>query len=244
MEAPVFQLEKTSFLIAGTNANGENQRLFVDGIEILPDESQQIRNHSPDGFSWGYGGSGPAQTALALCLHLFKNRHVAEVLYQDFKAVFVSRWKPAGLPFEYTIDVADFLIEHRDRLKLALEREEWEREDAEWMELEEDEPETSATKNRTVPVPAHDWHIGDLVYINHSDYLCNALVYHIYNRGDGTEGISLITETGNDTGGWEPAMWKFIEFRHHTGLLYEFTNVARLRRDFERGYFTPYFEIL
>ncbi len=26
----------------------------------------EIRNHSPSGFEWGYGGSGPAQLALAL----------------------------------------------------------------------------------------------------------------------------------------------------------------------------------
>jgi hypothetical protein len=28
----------------------------------------EIINHSPDGFEWGYGGSGPAQLALALCV--------------------------------------------------------------------------------------------------------------------------------------------------------------------------------
>ena len=28
-------------------------------------------NHSPDGLSWGYGGSGPAQTALAILAHYF-----------------------------------------------------------------------------------------------------------------------------------------------------------------------------
>lgn len=28
-----------------------------------------VRDHSPDGFQWGYGGSGPAQLALALCIH-------------------------------------------------------------------------------------------------------------------------------------------------------------------------------
>jgi hypothetical protein len=28
-----------------------------------------LRNHSPDGFQWGYAGSGPAQLALALCVH-------------------------------------------------------------------------------------------------------------------------------------------------------------------------------
>src|SRR5262249_40617485 len=26
----------------------------------------EIRNHSPTGFEWGYGGSGPAQLALAI----------------------------------------------------------------------------------------------------------------------------------------------------------------------------------
>ena len=30
-----------------------------------------LRNHSPSGFEWGFGGSGPAQLALAiLCDHL------------------------------------------------------------------------------------------------------------------------------------------------------------------------------
>jgi hypothetical protein len=27
-----------------------------------------VTNHSPDGFEWGYGGSGPAQLALAMCI--------------------------------------------------------------------------------------------------------------------------------------------------------------------------------
>jgi len=33
-------------------------------------------NHSPDGFEWGYGGSGPAQLALAI--------------YQDFKLALIA----------------------------------------------------------------------------------------------------------------------------------------------------------
>lgn len=57
---------------------------IVDGIELTPGYSQTVRNHSPDGFSWGYGGSGPAQLALALML-VFLPRHYAEKLYQDFK---------------------------------------------------------------------------------------------------------------------------------------------------------------
>jgi len=33
-----------------------------------PKPSQMLYNHSPDGFEWGYAGSGPAQLALAILL--------------------------------------------------------------------------------------------------------------------------------------------------------------------------------
>lgn len=36
-----------------------------------------LRFHSPDGFEWGYGGSGPAQLALALRLLLHRLPHLA-----------------------------------------------------------------------------------------------------------------------------------------------------------------------
>lgn len=56
-----------------------------DITELTPTESQGIINHSPDGFNWGYGGSGPAQLALALLLHATGNRKLATRYYQDFK---------------------------------------------------------------------------------------------------------------------------------------------------------------
>lgn len=34
--------------------------VYVDGKRLDPEPSQKVRNHSPDGFYWGYGGSGPA----------------------------------------------------------------------------------------------------------------------------------------------------------------------------------------
>lgn len=52
--------------------------------EIHPSESQEVINHSPDGFAWGYGGSGPAQLALAILL-LFMSTGEAFRLYQKFK---------------------------------------------------------------------------------------------------------------------------------------------------------------
>lgn len=139
MEAPEFQLAKTTFLIEGIARPDGPNRLLVDGVELFPAESQKIRNHSPDGWNWGYGGSGPAQTALGLCLHLFGNRFVAEALYQRFKETFVSQWRPTGESFQVRMDVADFLIDHRERLREALQREEWAKEDALWMQQADEE---------------------------------------------------------------------------------------------------------
>lgn len=66
-----------------------SQLIRVDGESITPEESQQVYNHSPDGFSWGYEGSGCAQTALAILLYLF-GYDVAAMFYQDFKRTFIA----------------------------------------------------------------------------------------------------------------------------------------------------------
>ena len=55
----------------------------VDGepLELRLD----LRNHSPDGFDWGYGGSAPAQLALAILAHHLADAEEALNLYQRFK---------------------------------------------------------------------------------------------------------------------------------------------------------------
>lgn len=55
-------------------------------------ESQKIHNHS-SGFEIGYGGSGPAQTALAILLDHLGNPQEAQRWHQDFKWEFVSGWE-------------------------------------------------------------------------------------------------------------------------------------------------------
>jgi Family of unknown function (DUF6166) len=56
-----------------------------------------LRNHSPTGFAWGYGGSGPAQLALALLADALGDDERALQLYQAFKfrvtANFGVRWQ-------------------------------------------------------------------------------------------------------------------------------------------------------
>lgn len=55
-----------------------------------PARSLKLRNHSPDGFEWGYGGSGPAQLALAMLLAVTNDEEKSVSLYQDFKRDFIS----------------------------------------------------------------------------------------------------------------------------------------------------------
>jgi len=51
--------------------------------------------HSPTGFAWGYGGSGPADLALNILLAVTKDRDTAWQYHQDFKWDFI-----APMPFE------------------------------------------------------------------------------------------------------------------------------------------------
>jgi hypothetical protein len=63
-----------------------------DGNVFGHAESLKVVNHSPDGFEWGYGGSGPAQLALALLLDVTGNAAVADRLHQAFKWEWVAKW--------------------------------------------------------------------------------------------------------------------------------------------------------
>ena len=59
---------------------------------LSPAASQKLINHSPDGFNWGYSGSGPAQLALGLLLDATHDPATAMRYYQDFKFDIVSGW--------------------------------------------------------------------------------------------------------------------------------------------------------
>lgn len=60
------------------------REVWIDNEPLDPAYSQSVRNHSPDGFCWGYGGSGPAQLALAILLK-YHSKEVALDRYQHFK---------------------------------------------------------------------------------------------------------------------------------------------------------------
>jgi hypothetical protein len=58
-------------------------------------------NHSPTGIAWGYGGSGPAQCALAILIDYQSDEERARALYQDFKFKVVARF-PANAEWTLT----------------------------------------------------------------------------------------------------------------------------------------------
>jgi hypothetical protein len=62
-----------------------------DGRGRPLDPRLDLWNHSPTGFEWGYGGSGPAQLALALAADATKDRLRALHVYQRLKFRVVGR---------------------------------------------------------------------------------------------------------------------------------------------------------
>ena len=51
----------------------------------------RIAKHSPDGFEWGYGGSGPADLALnILAAYIGEEAAEKDGLYQEFKWDFIA----------------------------------------------------------------------------------------------------------------------------------------------------------
>lgn len=76
----------------GTRPASGGWNVTVNGERLSPKPSQKLWNHSPDGFAWGYGGSGPAQLALAILFHHFNDKEFAVRHHQDFKWKVVAGW--------------------------------------------------------------------------------------------------------------------------------------------------------
>ena len=85
-----------------------------DGLTVLVNDQAldprlDLRNHSPTGFECGYGGSGPAQLALAILADHLQDDREALSLYQSFKWKVVSCLFPKG--WELTSDQIDEALE-------------------------------------------------------------------------------------------------------------------------------------
>ncbi len=84
--------------------NWNTKEVWLNHKKLNPKASQKIRNHSPDGFNWGYGGSGPAQLALAICLELYGEEKAGKV-YQDFKFKHVAPLPQEDIDIELLIKI-------------------------------------------------------------------------------------------------------------------------------------------
>lgn len=92
---------------------GDVNRVWINGKELLPDKSQSVYNHSPDGFNWGYEGSGCAQLAIAILLKCLGDTKYAKDItsvYQDFKREFIAKLK-LDEEFEINVDINKWISE-------------------------------------------------------------------------------------------------------------------------------------
>lgn len=86
------------------DSSGEADVFVKEGSltrELRLEPSLAVRSHSPTGFSWGYGGSGPAQLALAILLDYYGDTDFALKYYQSFKWIAVAKW-PASQDWAIT----------------------------------------------------------------------------------------------------------------------------------------------
>lgn len=74
-----------------------SRQVWLDGKQLFPHRSQKHYNHSPDGFNWGYGGSGPSQLALAITLELTGK----PTGYQQFKWDFIANLPQTDFETEF-----------------------------------------------------------------------------------------------------------------------------------------------
>jgi hypothetical protein len=92
-------------------------KVTVDGHPLRA--RLDLRSHSPAEFEWGYGGSGPAQLALAILADHLGNDEDALNLYQRFKWVVVAEfphcsWTLTGSEIDQALQVlrkAETLLE-------------------------------------------------------------------------------------------------------------------------------------
>jgi hypothetical protein len=87
-------MSKTIFTRTGYWADGTVYVRDVNGEREIPLRLDEGVNHSPTGFGWGYGGSGPAQLAYCLLREAGLSRAEAKRWYQGFKFKIVAALDP------------------------------------------------------------------------------------------------------------------------------------------------------
>jgi hypothetical protein len=74
---------KHGVVYRGVRGSSGKCLVTCDGAELMT--RNELRNHSPTGFEWGFNGSGPAQLALAMLCDFFRDDNKALEYYEEFK---------------------------------------------------------------------------------------------------------------------------------------------------------------
>ena len=80
--------------------------------------------HSPAGFEWGYGCSGPAELAFNILLEMTGERDFAAEHHQDFKRAFVAPMPFAGGRIE-SAKISEWIAERRADRGAIRSRADW-----------------------------------------------------------------------------------------------------------------------
>jgi hypothetical protein len=95
----------------------EDWELLLDGVKLDAKKSQKVFNHSPDGLAWGYGGSAPAQAALAILLAVTEDEKVSLALHNQFMHS-VLMDVPMRNDFTLTLDIEHWVEEQQRSMSL------------------------------------------------------------------------------------------------------------------------------
>ena len=106
---------------------GEHKEEFVylNGKRLDHRPSLKIVNHSPDGFSWGYMGSGPAQLALAILLEETGDVEFSVQEHNDFMRHHIATHERQGRFYMTSERVRKFFYDQGRKyegMALALQR--------------------------------------------------------------------------------------------------------------------------
>ena len=90
--------------------DGKTKTVKMNGMELQLEPSLRERFYSPDGFEWGYLGSGPAQLALAILMWYYPT-WLAQEYHQAFKSEVISKL-PRGKDWSLSdYEVVDWVVE-------------------------------------------------------------------------------------------------------------------------------------
>jgi len=98
-----------------------------DGQTLPP--RLDLANKSPNGYEWGYLGSGPAQLALAILADACHDDQVALLWFESFKWDVIARLPPEGFTLTEE-DVANWMVWRLARELMGLDN----------VDLREDDP--------------------------------------------------------------------------------------------------------